>query len=116
VLKQLDPSIEEAAVELGADRNTTFRKITLPLMIPACFRGLIFAFVRGMTAISAAIFLVSARWNFMTVQIMSQVESGRIGAAAAFSVILVAIILTAMTLIRSILRFKYRTTSSIFAQ
>ncbi|MDR2160432.1 MAG: ABC transporter permease subunit, partial [Treponema sp.] len=116
VLKQIDRSIEEAAVDLGADSNTTFRKITLPLMVPAFFSGLIFAFVRGMTAISAAIFLVSARWNFMTVQIMSQVESGRIGAAAAFSVILVVIILAAMTLIRFILRFKYRTTSSIFAQ
>ncbi|MDR1636846.1 MAG: iron ABC transporter permease [Treponema sp.] len=116
VLKQIDPSIEEAAVDLGADSNTTFRKITLPLMIPAFFSGLIFAFVRSMTAISAAIFLVSARWNFMTVQIMSQVESGRIGAAAAFSVILVVIILTAMTLIRFILRLKYRTTSSILAQ
>jgi iron(III) transport system permease protein len=116
VLKQIDPSIEEAAVDLGADSNTTFRKITLPLMIPAFFSGLIFAFVRGMTAISAAIFLVSARWNFMTVQIMSQVESGRIGAAAAFSVILVVIILMAMTLIRLILRLKYRTTSSILTQ
>jgi iron(III) transport system permease protein len=116
VLKQIDPSIEEAAIDLGADSNTTFRKITLPLMIPAFFSGLIFAFVRGMTAISAAIFLVSARWNFMTVQIMSQVESGRIGAAAAFSVILVIIILTAMMLIRLILRLKYRTTSSILTQ
>jgi iron(III) transport system permease protein len=113
VLKQIDPSIEEAAVDLGADSSVTFRKITLPLMIPAFFSGLIFAFVRGMTAISAAIFLVSARWNFMTVQIMSQVESGRIGAAAAFSVILVIIILAAMALIRLILRLKYQTTSSI---
>ncbi|QQO11044.1 ABC transporter permease [Breznakiella homolactica] len=116
VLKQIDPSIEEAAVDLGADSNTTFRKITLPLMIPAFFSGLIFAFVRGMTAISAAIFLVSARWNFMTVQIMSQVESGRIGAAAAFSVILVAIILVAMAVIKFILRVKYKTTSSILTQ
>jgi iron(III) transport system permease protein len=116
VLKQIDPSIEEAAVDLGADSNTTFRKITLPLMIPAFFSGLIFAFVRSMTAISAAIFLVSARWNFMTVQIMSQVESGRIGAAAAFSVILVLIILAAMAIIRLILRLKYQTTSSILTQ
>jgi iron(III) transport system permease protein len=52
----------------------------------------------------------------MTVQIMSQVESGRIGAAAAFSVILVIIILAAMMLIGFILRLKYRTTSSILTQ
>jgi iron(III) transport system permease protein len=107
LLKQVDPSIEEAAVDLGADARKTFSKITLPLMIPAFFSGLIFSFVRAMTAISAAIFLVSSRWNLMTVQIMSQVDSGRLGAAAAFSLILVAIILAAMFLIRSILLLLY---------
>jgi len=60
-----------------------------------------------MTAISAAIFLVSANWNLMTVQIMSQVESGRLGAASAFSVILVGIILLAILIIRLILNFFY---------
>lgn len=113
VLKQIDPSIEEAAIDLGADSNKTFRKVTLPLMIPAFFSSLIFSFVRSMTAISAAIFLVSAKWKLMTVQIMSQVESGRIGGAAAFSLILVAIILLAMATIKLILRLKYHTTSSI---
>ncbi len=115
VLKQIDPSIEEAAIDLGADSSKTFRKVTLPLMVPAFFSSLIFSFVRSMTAISAAIFLVSARWKLMTVQIMSQVESGRIGAAAAFSLILVAIILVAMAIIKTILRLKYHTTSSILS-
>jgi len=107
ILQQVDPSIEEAAIDLGADSKSTFRKVTLPLMIPAFFSGLIYSFVRAMTAISAVIFLVSSRWNLMTVQIMSQVESGRLGAAAAFSVILVVIILFAILIIRSILNLKY---------
>ena len=113
VLSQIDPSIEEAAIDLGADSNMTFRKVTLPLMIPAFFSSLIYSFVRSMTAISAAIFLVSANWKLMTVQIMSQVESGRIGAAAAFSLILVGIILLAMFAIKTFLRVKYHSTSSI---
>lgn len=107
ILRQVDPSIEEAAVDLGADSRKTFFKITLPLMVPAFFSGLIFSFVRAMTAISAAIFLVSSSWNLMTVQIMSQVESGRLGAAAAFSVILVLLILAAIGIIRSLLLFRY---------
>ncbi len=107
VLRQVDPSIEEAAIDLGADSQTTFKKITLPLMIPAFFSGLIYSFVRAMTAISAAIFLVSSQWNLMTVQIMSQVNSGRLGAAAAFSLVLVMIILVAILLIRSLLTYKY---------
>jgi len=89
ILQQIDPSIEEAAIDLGADARRTFSKITLPMIVPAFFSGLVFAFVRAMTAVSAAIFLVSSRWNLMTVHIMSQVESGNLGAAAAYSVLLV---------------------------
>jgi iron(III) transport system permease protein len=107
ILRQVDASIEEAAVDLGADANRTFRRVTLPLMVPAFFSGLIYSFVRAMTAISAVIFLVSSSWHLMTVQIMSQVESGRLGAAAAFSVILVGIILAAILAIRSVLNLRY---------
>jgi iron(III) transport system permease protein len=103
VLRQIDPSIEEAAQNLGADGLTTFRKVTLPLIAPAFFSGLVFAFVRAMTAISAAIFLVSAQWNLLTVQILNQVGSGRLGVAAAFSVILIAIVLAAIAVIGKII-------------
>jgi iron(III) transport system permease protein len=107
ILRQVDPCIEEAAVDLGADSRKTFFKITLPLMVPAFFSGLIYSFVRAMTAISAAIFLVSSRWNLMTAQIMSQADSGRLGAAAAFSVILVLLVLAAILVIRSLLLLRY---------
>ena len=107
ILQQIDPSIEEAAVDLGADARRTFFKITLPMIVPAFFSGLVFAFVRAMTAVSAAIFLVSSRWNLMTVHIMSQVESGNLGAAAAYSVILVTIVALAIGLIRIVLKAQY---------
>lgn len=107
ILQQIDPSIEEAAADLGADARRTFSKITLPMIVPAFFSGLVFAFVRAMTAVSAAIFLVSSRWNLMTVHIMSQVESGNLGAAAAYSVILVAIVGAAISLIRLALKAQY---------
>ncbi len=102
VLRQIDPSIEEAAQNLGADGVTTFRKITLPLIAPAFFSGLVFAFVRAMTAISAAIFLVSANWNLMTVQILNEVGSGRLGVAAAFSMVLLGIVLIAVGVINAL--------------
>ena len=102
VLRQIDPSIEEAAQNLGADGVTTFRKITLPLIAPAFFSGLVFAFVRAMTAISAAIFLVSANWNLMTVQILNEVGSGRLGVAAAYSMVLLAIVMVAVFVINAL--------------
>ncbi|MCX5820727.1 MAG: iron ABC transporter permease, partial [Deltaproteobacteria bacterium] len=58
-LQQIDPSIEEAATDLGADSATTFRRITLPLITPAFYAGLAFTFVKCMTAVSAVIFVVS---------------------------------------------------------
>lgn len=99
LLRQIDPSIEEAARNLGASSMQTFRKVTLPLIAPAFFTGLIYAFVRAMTAISAAIFLVSANWNLMTVQILNQVGSGRLGVAAAYSIVVIVIVLIAIGLI-----------------
>ena len=103
VLNQVDPAIEEAAQNLGADSITTFRKVTLPLIAPAFFSALVYAFVRAMTAISAAIFLVSANWNLMTVQILNQVGSGRLGVAAAFSVVLIVIVVVFMGVLNLIM-------------
>ncbi|OQC73418.1 MAG: hypothetical protein BWX44_01493 [Spirochaetes bacterium ADurb.Bin001] len=77
------------------------------MILPAFFSGLVFAFVRGMTAVSAAIFLVSSRWNLMTVHIMAQVESGNLGAAAAYSLLLVLIVVAAISLIRFTLKTQY---------
>jgi iron(III) transport system permease protein len=113
VLRQIDPSIEEAAQNLGADGVTTFRKVTLPLIAPAFFSGLVFAFVRAMTAISAAIFLVSANWNLMTVQILNQVGSGRLGVAAAFSIVLLAIVLVAVGVIGALVGRRAETAATV---
>ncbi len=113
VLKQVDPSIEEAAQNLGADGLTTFRKVTLPLLAPAFFAGLVYAFVRAMTAISAAIFLVSANWNLMTVQILNQVGSGRLGVAAAFSIVTIVLVLTAILIINLLVSRWSHTSSTV---
>jgi spermidine/putrescine transport system permease protein len=40
----LDPALEEAAQDLGADPLTTFRKITLPLLFPGILSGALLAF------------------------------------------------------------------------
>lgn len=113
VLRQIDPSIEEAAQNLGASGLTTFRKVTLPLIAPAFFSGLVYAFVRAMTAISAAIFLVSANWNLMTVQILNQVGSGRLGVSAAFSVVVIVIVLIAIGIISLLVGRWTRHSSSV---
>lgn len=91
-LHQIDPSIEEAANVLGASSKKVFTSITLPMIKPAFFSGLVYAFARSMTLVSTIIFLVSARYNLLTVTIMSQIDQGKIGVASVYSTILIIIV------------------------
>ena len=89
LLQQIDKSLEEASQGLGAGSGTTFRRITLPLIVPAFFAGLGIVFIRSMTAISATIFLVSVGWTLITVKILENITELSLGPAAAFSVLVV---------------------------
>ena len=101
-LQQIDPSIEEASIDLGADSNKTFRKITLPMIAPAFFSGLAFSFVKAMTAISAIIFVVSGKWNLITVAVLGFVDNSQYAQAAAMSLLLISIVLVALGIIQAI--------------
>jgi iron(III) transport system permease protein len=92
-LQQIDPSIEEASAILGADAQYTFRRVTLPLIVPALLAGLIFSFTRHMTSLSAIIFLVSARWRIVTASILSEWEQGGVSIAAAYSTVIIVVVL-----------------------
>jgi iron(III) transport system permease protein len=104
LLQQIDPSIEEASESLGASSRTTFRRITLPLILPAFFAGLGVVFIRSMTAISATIFLVSINWTLITVRILENMTELSLGPAAAFSVLVVIIVFLMIVLISGLLR------------
>lgn len=106
-LQQIDPSIEEASTILGGDAQYTFRTVTLPLILPAFFAGLVFAFARHMTSLSAVIFLTTAQWPILTVWILSEVEQGGMSVAAAYSIILIAIVLAAIGLMNLWLKRTY---------
>ena len=99
-LQQIDPSIEEASTDLGAGSAATFRRITLPMIAPAFFSGLVYSFVKAMTAISAIIFVVSGQWNLITVAILGFVDNSQYAPAAAMSIVLIFIVLCALGIIQ----------------
>jgi len=101
-LQQVDAAMEEASASLGASSVTTFRKITMPLIRPAFLTGLIYSFARSMTSLSAIIFLVTPRWRIMTAQILNEAETGRFGNAAAYCVVLIGIVLSAIGLMYTV--------------
>ena len=104
LLHQIDRSIEEASLSLGAGSLTTFRRIMLPLIMPAFFAGLSVVFIRSMTAISATIFLVSINWTLITVKILENMTELSLGPAAAFSVFVIAVVIAVTTLLNVALR------------
>jgi iron(III) transport system permease protein len=105
LLSQIDKSLEEASQGLGAGSGTTFRRITLPLIVPAFFAGLGVVFIRSMTAISATIFLVSMSWTLITVKILENITELSLGPAAAFSVLVCVIVFIVIGLIGRALRY-----------
>lgn len=109
-LRQIDRQLEDASADLGASSPVTFGRVVLPLTMPAVLTGFEYLFVRSMTAISSAIFLVSIGWNLISVQILQQVTEVRLGAASAFSLVLIVIVIVAMSVLRGVARiaFPYR--------
>ncbi|KAF2956868.1 iron ABC transporter permease [Marinitoga sp. 38H-ov] len=103
-LRQIDPSIEEAAQDLGADAPTVFKTIVLPLLRPAFISSLSYTFVRSMTAVSAVIFLISAKWYHITVLIYNFSENLRFGLASVLATTLIIIVLAAFGLMRLLVK------------
>ena len=97
-LGQIDPAIEEVAQDLGANSKKVFTSVTLPLIKSAFFSGLVYTFVRSMTAVSAVVFLVTPKYQLLTASILSQVDTGRFGVASAYSTVLIVIVYIAIAL------------------
>jgi sulfate transport system permease protein len=80
VLESLDAEAEEAAALLGASRFQTFRRITLPALLPGLFTGFALAFARGLGEYGSVIF-VSGNMPYKTeiaaFLIVSRLEEGR---------------------------------------
>ncbi len=92
-LAQIDKSLDEASATMGGGALQTLRRVVLPLLRPAIVAALAFSFVHAMTAVSAVIFLVSARHNLATVYIVGRVEAGEMALAIAYSTVLIVVML-----------------------
>lgn len=101
-MSQLDKSLDEASITLGANSFSTVRRVIFPLLGPAILAALTYSFVRAITSVSAVIFLVSAKHNMATSFIVGRVENGEFGIAIAYSAVLIITMLAAILLLQAL--------------
>ncbi|HEX6588433.1 MAG TPA: iron ABC transporter permease [Longimicrobiales bacterium] len=89
--RQLDPSLEEAAASLGATRGTTARRVVLPLVLPGLAAGTSLAFVTALGEFVSSILLYTHSTRPISIEILSQLRAYDLGAAAAYGMLLIAL-------------------------
>lgn len=97
VMHNIDLSLEEASLNLGASRLTTFRRIVFPLMKPGIFAGCILCFILSMNAYATPLLLGGPKFNMMAPMIYQQISAAMnwpFGSALAFMLIALTVFLT----------------------
>ena len=95
-LAQIDRTLDEASSTLRASTVRTLRASCMPLLRPAILATLVFSFTHAMTAVSAVIFLATAKYNLATVYIINRVEAGEYPLAIAYSSVLMSFMLAVL--------------------
>ncbi len=98
-LSQLDRSLDEASLTLGARSFRTVRLVVLPIIRPAVITAMVYAFVRAVTAVSAVIFLTTAQYQLATVYIVGRADVGEYGIALVYSGALIVVMVAALGVI-----------------
>ncbi|HIY01736.1 MAG TPA: ABC transporter permease [Candidatus Blautia faecipullorum] len=75
-LAGMDPSLEEAARDLGAGAFRAFWDITLPLIMPAVLSGSLLAFAMSMDDVVISIFVNSPRVSTLPIRVYTQLKTG----------------------------------------
>lgn len=95
-LAQIDRTLDEASATLRASTLRTLTRVVMPLLRSAILVTLVFSFTRAMTAVSAVIFLATAKYNLATVYIINRVEAGEYPLAIVYSTVLMAFMLAVL--------------------
>jgi iron(III) transport system permease protein len=101
-LKQISPSLGEAASNLGAGSMRIFREIEVPLLQGPFFSAFIVGFIRSITTLSVIVFLATSANSVVTFSIMNLVNDGFYGKAAALTTVLLAIALGVLGVARGL--------------
>ncbi|PNV62648.1 iron ABC transporter permease [Clostridium sp. chh4-2] len=105
-LHQMDPSVEEASVNLGVSPMKTFFKITAPLMLPGVLSGAILSWITCVNELSSSIMLYAGKTSTISVAIYTEVVRNSYGTAAALSSILTLTTVASLILFMAVTKGK----------
>lgn len=102
-LQQIGNSVEDAALNLGANSFRSFKDVIMPLLKGPFLSGFVLSFLRSVTCLSVVIFLYAPSTTVGTISVMVLVQSGQWGEAAAFTIVLIAIAFSVLRLAQYLL-------------
>lgn len=97
-LKQIDGEFEAVSASLKVPFWTTFRRVTVPISMPAILDIAVYMFVNALTTISAVVFLYGPSTKLASISIIHMDESGATAPAAAMATCIVLTAIGAKTL------------------
>jgi len=103
-LKQISSTFDEASAMLGGSFLHTMRKITLPIIWPTLISLGVFFFMRAMVTLAAVIFLVTPGNNLAAVSVLLLDDAGETTQAAAFSTLIMLVVLGVLLVFQGLLR------------
>jgi iron(III) transport system permease protein len=87
---QIHQELEESSMASGASWSATFRRIVVPLMMPALFGGWIWVFLISVRELSIAVMLSGPRSQVISVALFELWEDGQLTEMAAFAMVVTA--------------------------
>lgn len=99
LMYQFSPSIEEAAVSLGASKFRTLVRVIVPALLPGIVSGAVLSWVTIITELSTTLFLYNTSTQTLSLGIYAQVIRGQLGTAAALSTILLILTMASLFLL-----------------
>lgn len=99
-LEGYDDRLSEASYDLGANSWTTFRRVVLPVIMPGIMAGALLTFVTALGEFVSSIMLYVYSNRPISVELFSQLRLYDFGAAAAYGVLLMVLVIGSVALTR----------------
>lgn len=112
-IEDLDQEAELAAASLGASRWQTFRRVTIPSLLPAAVTGFTLAFARALGEYGSVVFIAGnlpMKTEITSLLIISRIDENDIAGASAVAMVLLLLTLAILMLIQGVQWFANRRT------